>query len=258
VKWIMRLLTACRSALAAAMPLLGAVPAASLTALVPVPAHAQAAPAAALSPAQLAARRALFDAVQRDDPHALRTALLRGADPNLRNELGQPAIVAAARDKSWRAVRALAELDGTLLDATDGSDNTALMQAALHGELPMVEYLVSRKAQVNKTGWTALHYAAANGHEKVVRHLLEQHAYIDAESPNRTTPLMMASRQGHPTVVQLLIEEGADPTVRSQSGWTAARYATAGGDPKLGEWLAGKADAFARRYAVPPAPAAPR
>jgi ankyrin repeat protein len=236
------------------LPLLAAMLALLLTMLAPAPAQAQAVPAAPLSPAQLAARKDLFTAVQRDDPHAVRTALLRGADPNLRNELGQPAIVAAAKDKAWRAVRALAELDGTQLDATDGSGNTALMQAALSGELPTVEYLVSRKAQVNKTGWTALHYAAANGHEKVVRYLLEQHAYIDAESPNRSTPLMMAARQAHPTVVQLLVEEGADPTVRSDSGWTAARYATAGGDPKLGEWLSARAAAFARRYALPAAP----
>jgi hypothetical protein len=61
------------------LPLLAAMLALLLTMLAPAPAQAQAVPAAPLSPAQLAARKDLFTAVQRDDPHAVRTALLRGA-----------------------------------------------------------------------------------------------------------------------------------------------------------------------------------
>ena len=193
-------------------------------------------------------RDAALQALQRDDPHALRTALLRGADPNLRDELGTPLVVAAARLKAWQSVRALAELRGTDLDATSADDVNALMFASLHGELPVVKSLIARGAEVNKTGWTPLHWAAANGHAEVVRYLLERHAYIDAESPNQTTPLMMAARQLHPTTVRLLIDEGADPTPRNQSGHTAAEYARLAGDPKLAELLTREADAFRRRY----------
>jgi len=210
--------------------------------------------AAAAAPArgqQQGARAALFTAIVRDDPGGLRTALLRGADANAPDELGVPPIVAAAREKSWKALRALAELGGTRLDAANPEGSTALMYAALHGELPMVRYLVSRKAEVNREGWTPLHFAAANGHVEVIRFLLEQHAYIDAESPNRTTPLMMAARQAHPTVVRLLVEEGADPTPRNEAGYTAAAYARAAGDPELGAWLLGQAEAFRRRYPGP-------
>jgi hypothetical protein len=130
----------------------------------------------------------LLDAVMRDDPGAVRTMLLRGADANMRDEQGTPALVLAARERAWKAVRALAELRGTELDATNRQGADALMYAALHGELDTVRFLVERKAEVNKTGWTALHFAASNGHADVVRFLLERHAYIDAESPNRTTP----------------------------------------------------------------------
>lgn len=207
--------------------------------------------AAAPALAQQSPRSALFGAIVRDDPGALRTALLRGADANGPDELGVPPVVAAAREKSWRALRALAELAGTRLDAPNPEGSTALMYAALHGELEVVRYLVSRKAQVNREGWTALHFAAANGHVDVIRFLLEHHAYIDAESPNRTTPLMMAARQAHPTAVRLLMEEGADPTPRNDAGYTAASYARAAGDPELGEWLRRQADAFRRRYPTP-------
>jgi ankyrin repeat protein len=196
-------------------------------------------------------RAALFAAIIRDDPDGLRTALLRGADANAPDELGVPPVVAAAREKSWKALQALAELRGTRIDSPDPEGSTALMFAALHGDLSMVRYLVARKAEVNREGWTPLHFAAANGHAAVVRFLLEHHAYIDAESPNRTTPMMMAARQAHPTVVRLLVEEGADPTPRNDAGYTAASYARAAGDPALGDWLLRQADAFRRRYPAP-------
>jgi ankyrin repeat protein len=198
--------------------------------------------------AQGAARADLMRAIRVDDPHALRTALLRGADANARDEFGEPVIVTAAKAKAWSSVRALAELRGTELDATNRDGANALMYAALHGEQALVEFLVSRKAEVNKTGWTPLHFAAANGHVDTIRFLLDRHAYIDAESPNGTTPLMMAVRQAHATAVKVLLDEGADPTPRNQAGLDAAAYARAGGDPKLAELLAEKARDYRRRY----------
>jgi len=198
--------------------------------------------------AQGTVRADLMRAIRVDDPHALRTALLRGADANARDEFGEPVIVAAAKAKAWGSVRALAELRGTMLDATNNEGINALMYAALHGEQVLVEFLVSRKAEVNKTGWTPLHFAAANGHVETMRFLIDRHAYIDAESPNGTTPLMMAARQAHPTAVKLLLDEGADPTPRNQAGLDAAAYARAGGDPKLAEMLAERARDYRRRY----------
>ena len=202
---------------------------------------AQSAPASAV-------RDELFRAIRRDDAHAVRTALLRGADPNALDDGGEPAIVLAARSKCWNAVRALAELRGTRLDAANRDGSNTLMYAALHGETELVRMLVGRKAEVNKTGWTPLHFAAANGHLEVIRFLLEHHAYIDAESPNGTTPLMMAARQAQPSSVRFLIEEGADPTPRNQSGLDAATYAKMAGDAALSDWLARQAEAFRLKH----------
>ena len=58
--------------------------------------------------------------------------------------------------------------------------------------------------------------------------LLDHSAYIDAESPNGTTPLMMAARYGSPEAVKLLIQEGADPTLFNQLGLTAKDFALLG------------------------------
>jgi ankyrin repeat protein len=88
--------------------------------------------------------------------------------------------------------------------------------------------LIARDADVNKTGWTPLHYAASAGspaHTQIIALLLENHAYIDAESPNKTTPLMMAAHYGSAGVVKLLLEEGADPLLKNQQGLTAIDFA---------------------------------
>lgn len=73
----------------------------------------------------------------------------------------------------------------------------------------------------------------------MIRMLLKHHAYIDAESPNGTTPLMIATGDGTAGAVKLLLEEGADPSFRNEGDplvtmewksaeprrlWRAARY----------------------------------
>jgi ankyrin repeat protein len=70
-----------------------------------------------------------------------------------------------------------------------------------------------------------LHYAASGGHVAVIEHLLEHSAYIDAESPNGTTPLMMAAMYGTPEAVKALIQAGADPTLQNQLGMSALDFA---------------------------------
>jgi ankyrin repeat protein len=57
--------------------------------------------------------------------------------------------------------------------------------------------------------------------------LIDNDAYIDAESPNGTTPLMMAAYYATPNAVKLMLEEGADPTLKNQDGMTALDLALA-------------------------------
>jgi hypothetical protein len=55
--------------------------------------------------------------------------------------------------------------------------------------------------------------------------LLDNHAYIDAESPNGTTPLMMAAFYGTPSAVKLLLEAGADPLLKNDQSLSAIDFA---------------------------------
>ena len=102
------------------------------------------------------------------------------------------------------------------------------MLAAIKGHTDIVKTLLARDAEVNKTGWTPLHYAASGVQAQqaaIVALLLEHHAYIDAASPNGSTPLMMAAQYGSTEALQLLLDEGADPTLKNQLGLTAADFA---------------------------------
>ena len=120
------------------------------------------------------------------------------------------ALFLALRDGSLKVARTLVDWPRTNVETRTPNDESPLMMAALKGYTEIARKLVERDADVNKTGWTPLHYAATNGHLAVMELLLENHAYIDAESPNGTTPLMMAAHYGTTAAVKLLLEAGAD------------------------------------------------
>ncbi|MBA3771283.1 MAG: ankyrin repeat domain-containing protein [Ramlibacter sp.] len=166
-----------------------------------------------------------FIAIKQDSPGAITTLLKRGFDPNTPDPAGLPGLYVALRDSSLKAAEALIAWPKSNVEVRTAQDESPLMMAALKGHLELVRKLIDRGADVNKTGWTPLHYAATNGHMPVIDLLLENHAYIDAESPNGTTPLMMAAHYGTPAAVKLLLDAGADPKLKNQLGLTAIDFA---------------------------------
>lgn len=169
-----------------------------------------------------------FQAIKQDDARTLQALLQRGFDANVPDPSGARGLFIALREPSLKAARVLADWEKTDVDVRNKDDETPLMMAALKGHRDLAARLVERGADVNKTGWAPLHYAATGGHVAVMRLLLENHAYIDAESPNGTTPLMMAARYGSESSVKLLLEEGADPTLKNEQGLTALDFAGLG------------------------------
>lgn len=172
-----------------------------------------------------------FTAVKRDDAPAITALLNRGFDPNTLNPEGVHALILAVREPATKALSVLINSPKINLEARTLQDESPLMLAALQGLTEICEQLIAKEADVNKPGWTPLHYAATNGHLPVMKLLLEHHAYMDAASPNGTTPLMMAAQYGTPTAVKLLLEEGADPTIKNDQGFSALDFAQKGNRP---------------------------
>ena len=131
----------------------------------------------------------------------------------------------AFRAKSAKAAETLIRWPKTTVEVRTSTDENPLMFAALEGQLELARLLISRGADVNKPGWAPLHYAATRGHLAIMNLLLEHHAYIDASSPNGTTPLMMAAFYGTPSAVKLLLEAGADPLLKNEQSLTAIDFA---------------------------------
>ena len=178
-----------------------------------------------------------FSAIRNDDVGTIRQLLARGFDANSPDPQGQYGLILAIREPSLKVASALIDAPKINLNAFNALGESALMLAALKGQLDLAKKLIAKGADVNKTGWTPLHYAASNGHVEVIKLLLENHAYIDAESPNGSTPLMMASMYGNAQSVKLLIDEGADPLLKNQIGLTALQFAQRADRPDSAELL---------------------
>ena len=166
-----------------------------------------------------------FSALQRDDATVVRGLVARGFDPNTVNPKGDHALIVAVREPSFKVVAALLESPQTQVEVRTAKDESPLMLAALKGYHDLCQQLITRDADVNKPGWTPLHYAATGGHISTIRLLLENHAFIDSASPNLSTPLMMAAMYGTADAVKVLIEAGADPRLKNVNGLSAIDFA---------------------------------
>lgn len=76
-------------------------------------------------------------------------------------------------------------------------------------------------------GWTPLLHAAANGYVGIIAKLLDKGANIEAKSywGDRETALHFAALEGQEAVVKILVERGAELEIKSQSRSTALHFA---------------------------------
>ena len=179
-----------------------------------------------------------FRAVGSDNAAEVSSLLERGFDPNtIEAKRGETGLMVAIQEGAKKVIPVLLEARGINLEARAFNGNTALMLAAYKKMPQLVQALLDQGAEVNQPGWTALHYAASAGDNAIVQMLLDKSAYIDAESPNGTTPIMMAARSGHILMVKLLLDAGADATLKNQQGLSAIDFARKFGHNDIAEGL---------------------
>ncbi|MDO8701096.1 MAG: ankyrin repeat domain-containing protein [Undibacterium sp.] len=165
-------------------------------------------------------------AVKFNDVQTVQALLGKGMDANATEQVrGETVMMIALREKSGKVFAALLKHPDIKLEARASNGDTALMLASYLQNLPAVSQLIAAGASINQAGWTALHYAAAVGDTPIMLALFDKTADINAESPNKTTPLMMAVRSGNTAVVQLLLDKGADIHRINDLGLSALDFA---------------------------------
>lgn len=179
-----------------------------------------------------------FSAIKRDDAEVVKSLLNRGFDPNTLNPAGEHGLLLGLRGSSLKVASVLLSWPKVNVETRTAQDESPLMIAALKGFTELCGKLIAAGADINKPGWAPLHYAATHGHLEVMRLLLENHAYIDAASPNGTTPLMMAAHYGTPAAVKLMLEAGADPLLRNEQDLSAIDFAQRAGRADSAEIIA--------------------
>jgi hypothetical protein len=132
-----------------------------------------------------------FIAIKRDEAAAVSALLKRGFDANTLNPAGEHGLLLAIREPSLKVAAVLIDWPQTNVEVRSKQDESPLMLASLQGLTEICQLLIAKGADVNKPGWAPLHYAATHGHLAVMTLLLDNDAYIDAASPNGTTPLIL-------------------------------------------------------------------
>jgi uncharacterized protein len=178
-----------------------------------------------------------FIAVNRGDERTVAQLLQRGFDPNSRDPKGQTGLILALRDGSPRVAEALWGSPQLDVNVRNASGETALMMAALRGELAWMKRLLDRGALLHHDGWSPIHYAATGPEVKTVALLLERGAPLEASSPGKDTPLMMAARYGAEASVDLLLARGASAAAKNERNLDAIDMARNAGRDYLIERL---------------------
>jgi ankyrin repeat protein len=157
-----------------------------------------------------------------DDVSEVQSLLKAGVSPNTLDPRGNPMLIVAIRDKSIKVTNLLLANPAINVNLASKNGENALMMASFDGDLATVKMLVvEKKAAVNKTGWSPIHYAATNGHLQIVQFLMANGALVNALSPSETTPLMMSIGSGNEQLIKYLLDNGADLSMRNHEGYTA-------------------------------------
>jgi ankyrin repeat protein len=164
-------------------------------------------------------------AIKQDNAQGVQALLDKGVDPNIKDKRGQPGLIMALHEGSFKAARALADSPKLRVDLTNDAGETALMMAAYTDQIDIAQTLIANGAMINKPGWSPLHYAASKGLPDMIVYLLSRGADIEAQSPNGTTPLMMAAGYGTGDAVRQLLKSGADIGKCNQVDMTALDFA---------------------------------
>lgn len=175
-------------------------------------------------------------AANKDDTAQVVDLLRRGMDVNTTDAAGNTLTMIAARNGNLDLLEFLLTNRANTLKRNKYGD-TAMMLAAYRGYAPAVRRLLDAGASPDNDGWTALHYAAFGGYGEVATLLIERGADLDAIAPNGQTPLMLAASAGKLDAAKILVDADADMDLEDYEGRTALTLAVKNGHDAVAEYL---------------------
>jgi len=143
-------------------------------------------------------------------------------------EAPPPAATDPAMAARLEGVRRALE-QGMDVDKTDPEGRTLLMMSAFEGYSAVVDLLIESGAKVNQrdaVGRTAIMYASSGPFPKTVGILARNGADVNlVDTVEGWTALMFAAAEGHQPVVKVLLQEGANIETADEDGDTAIDHA---------------------------------
>lgn len=170
-----------------------------------------------------------FDAIKQGDKEEVERRL--NLDPGLihlkENGLS-PILVAAYHHKP--------EIASFLADKTVAIN---IFEAAATGKINNIIRLLARDPELvnayTEDGFQPLGLACFFGHLDSAEYLVKAGAPINAQSHNglKAAPIQSAAAGGHHKIMKMLLELGADPNIREQGGYTPLHAAAQNGDEEM-------------------------
>lgn len=158
---------------------------------------------------------ALHWAAFQDDARSIERLLDRGIPVDAFDQFGRTSLMAAAAFASEAAGATLLARGADAMARDMEHGDTALHYAALAGHIPLARLLLDAGVSVNvvsgKLAATPLHCAAVHGRHRMIEYLLSRGANVDARDAEGLTPLQYASLRNRSPTVELLAGFGARP-----------------------------------------------
>ena len=121
----------------------------------------------------------------------------------------------------------------------DKTVTLTIFEASATGKLNNIIRLLAREPQLvnaySEDGFQPLGLACYFGHFEAAEYLVKAGALINSPSRNglKAAPIQSAAAAGHVKIVKMLLEHRADPNVREQGGYTPLHAAAHNGDETM-------------------------
>lgn len=178
----------------------------------------------------------ILEAADKNETAAVVDLLKRGMDVNTADRAGTTLLMFAARHGNLDLLQTLLSNRASLNRRNQFGD-TALLLAALNARFDAAKLLMEKGAEINLAGWTPLHYAVFGGNQEILGLLIARGAKLDARAPNGQTALMVAVKLGKLDLVKMLIDADADMDIADYEGVSALQLARKLGQTEIANYL---------------------